>query len=514
MARSSFDHPAHLVTGHIPAVRRLLADRGVTFPFMLDLNGLLTEENIIRMSAQLADEARRVRVIPAGAENDPVSPRRAGQAAARVLVSQDAIARARLMSRSGEDDSSDEITPTFLRTLHSSFPVPPELTSRQEVRRAERQWLWDQYEDHRPASPPAADRGFVQHEDFELPPESDSDVESGPAPRPHEGRAERSVTPSYTPAAPDQGQDGSAEEEVEVVAERRHTWFGGSPRTAPNRRYGGLTDAGRRAARDEPHGSALSPAAASPGGSRPSGMLTLNEVRPALERDGVGNLSSRTLPIRFTVDLYASARFPDGPTVANQLVIQSGVPGDHDASRPRCPELRLLQMPPGFATHSILTAPAGPHAHDGAKFLLFVSCGELRNTSMASNYRDFRQMEFVNGQLTEVGRSTTFFNGGYIWPPDTTVVHLDFTNGHFFFGPEERRVTARHILVVLDGMGWSMSSRWDCIFFYGANNDCRWLCRATAAELRSLFPGLPAGPPITVAGVRRLIPDRLTVLEV
>jgi hypothetical protein len=49
---------------------------------------------------------------------------------------------------------------------------------------------------------------------------------------------------------------------------------------------------------------------------------------------------------------------------------------------------------------------------------------------------------------------------------------------------------------------------------FGARNNCRWLCRATKAELRAMLPGATAGQPVTVASVRRLIDDRMAAFEV
>jgi hypothetical protein len=200
--------------------------------------------------------------------------------------------------------------------------------------------------------------------------------------------------------------------------------------------------------------------------------------------------------------------------LANQLVLLSGAPDPTEDSRPRCPELLVLQGPPGYASHSIDTVPEGPPGHGCIKSILLVSLGELRTVAFSTTYRNFRRFELVNGQLTEVGRSTMFYWGGYIWGPDTNVVHLDFANGHLFFGPESTRVTARQILVILEGMGWRMRQGWDCIFVFGARNDCRWLCRATEAELRALLPGSSVGQPVTVAGIRRLLDDRMVAFEV
>jgi hypothetical protein len=466
-ARASWDHPANTVSGHLQAVWRLLNNAGVQFPLMFNIHSVLTEDAIVRMSARLTEEARRVRIVPAGGEYDRPRPAAAGQSHAPPTAM----------------EVERDVTSEFLNSLNPRFRIPPNLRTMDEIRAAYNQWLMDQYEDSRGVSPPPEDRGFVQHEDFELAPESSDEEDRGPPQRPHEGgggQSQRPAPPSPRRTA-GQATGAAGDEEPRVVEERRAASAPRDPRRRP-----------------VPPPSVPAPSVVS---QNPS-------------RDGAGTSSGWHLPNLSVVPLYIHHRFPEGPTVANQLVLLSGAPDPAEDSRPRCPELLLLQGPPGFASHSIDTVPGGPPGHGCTKNILLVSLGELSATAFSTSYRNFRRFEFVNGQLTEVGRSAMFYWGGYIWGPDTNVVHLDFANGHLFFGPQATRVTARQILVILEGMGWYMGQKWDCIYVFGARNDCRWLCRATEAELRALLPGLPAGQPVTVTGIRRLLDERMTAFEV
>jgi hypothetical protein len=205
------------MTGHLQAVWRLLSNAGVQFPLMFNIHSVLTKDAIIRMSARVTDEARRVRVVPAGGEYDRPRPATAGQAAGQSM------------------EVDPDVTPEFLRSLNPRFRVAPHLRTLTEIRAAHHQWLMDQYEDSRGASPPPEDRGFVQHEDFEPNPASSDEGKTDSPRRPHEGGGGQSLGSAPTSPRRAAGRVAGAadDDDLRVLEERRVSSAPRDPRRRP-----------------------------------------------------------------------------------------------------------------------------------------------------------------------------------------------------------------------------------------------------------------------------------------
>lgn len=179
-----------------------------------------------------------------------------------------------------------------------------------------------------------------------------------------------------------------------------------------------------------------------------------------------------------------------------QVPIPTGV---HEADRPgprarladydRPPCLNMKEMSIGLCLPPHRPPPQSPPS----KSILLISLSELAQCHMGHDYAYFRRLTLDRHGVHDTEWDLRWVFGGYMHDGDTLCMHLDFTNGHLIFGPQEQIVTADLIRACVSVMNFPPDYPWTIVQMVGGRRDVQWLARATAADWAQLGPDVGDG---------------------